>query len=296
MKLVDEDKALEARVISPDAFQALSPDRLKILSLLSKQSMHSADIARTLKMHDQTVYYHMKLLKRFGLVKQTGLEEKQGALAKKYECTTDALGIVIKNDWKTYRPKTASAPDFLKPFISKNKFDGFFVVGSPDPHGKYRARGSEFCALELSAYIAQYSAVSYPAYLLDTEVREEHKKNNLILIGGPKVNTLVSEVNDFLPIKFKKDSFEIYSTLSKKTYGENVGFIESIENPFNPDKKILVIAGNNHVSTRVAILAVFKNRLDLEKGNSFKNEEFAKVVQGFDEDGDGIIDVVEILE
>ena len=34
----------------------------------------------------------------------------------------------------------------------------------------------------------------------------------------------------------------------------------------------------------------------MEKGNNFDAGTFAKVVLGFDEDGDGIVDAVEILE
>lgn len=296
MKLVQDDKELNATELKQEDFSVLSTDRLKILALLAKEPMHSADIAKILKMHDQTVYYHMKLLKQHGLVVQTSIEEKQGGLAKKFECSAEALAVVIKKDWRTFRAKASEAPSFLKPFINKGRFNGLFVVGSPDPHGKYRARGSEFCALELSAYIGQYGSLSYPIYLLDTEMRAEHKKENLIIVGGPKVNTVMNEVNEALPIHFKKDSFEVYSTLSKRTYAENVGFIESIPNPFDSSKRVLVAAGNNHTATRVAIMAIFKNKAELEKGNEFDASVFAKVVQGFDEDGDGIADAVEILE
>ncbi|MFH1780113.1 MAG: S-layer protein [Candidatus Micrarchaeota archaeon] len=295
IKIVQEDKSLDAIEVSESDLSILSQDRLKILAVLAREPMHSADLARELKMHDQTVYYHMKLLKQHGLIQQTGVEEKQGALAKKFECTTDALAVIIKKNWNTYRPKTALAPSFLKPFIKKSRFDGFFVIGSPEPHGKYRSRGSEFSALELSAYLGQYCSFIHPLYLLDTELKEKNKKENLIVLGGLKVNTLAEQINDFLPIHFTK-RFDVYSKLSKKTYSENIGFIESIENPFNKEKRILVIAGSNHAATRVATMAVYKNRVELEKGNAFDSSVFAKVVQGFDEDGDGIVDAVEILE
>ena len=75
-----------------------------------------------------------------------------------------------------------------------------------------------------------------------------------------------------------------------------MGIIETIDSPFATGKKIFVIAGRDHNATRVGILAIIKKKKELERGNNFDPEIFAKVAQGFDEDGDGIVDAVEILE
>ena len=170
------------------------------------------------------------------------------------------------------------------------------VLGSPDAHGKYRARGSELCVAELAMLLGNYASASYPLYFLDTELREKEKKGNLIVVGGPKVNTLLMEVNSHLPIRFDEHSFAIKSILSGKSYEENVAMLQIVENPFNRARKMLVVAGTTHLTTRVAILALIKEREKISKPNTSDSRVWAKVVQGFDEDGDGIADAVEVLE
>jgi hypothetical protein len=51
-----------------------------------------------------------------------------------------------------------------------------------------------------------------------------------------------------------------------------------------------------HFGTRVAVLSLLQKTRELEKGNFHDSSKIAKVVQGFDENGDGIVDAVEILE
>ena len=144
--------------------------------------------------------------------------------------------------------------------------------------------------------LGQYAAFSPPLYCLDTEARGELKHRNLILLGGPKVNTVVNEINEHLPIYFEGKTFGIHSRLSGKRYEENVGIVEVVENPFNKTKKILLAAGLNQASTRTAVLALINELDKMSDGNMFDKKQLAHVVQGFDEDGDGIVDAVEILE
>jgi S-layer protein (TIGR01564 family) len=112
----------------------------------------------------------------------------------------------------------------------------------------------------------------------------------LILAGGPKVNTLVAEINDKLPIRYTRDNAEVYSSVSKKTYSGNIGVVELVANPFAKTKFVLVVSGLNQNGTRAAVLAVVKHP------EWFTGSRIAIVVEGFDEDGDGQVDGVERLE
>jgi len=183
-------------------------------------------------------------------------------------------------------------------FIDGGRLDAKLVLGSPDAHGKFRGRGSEYCAAELGAWLGGFAAFDYPLFLLDTEVRDADRKRNLFLLGGPRVNTLVDEANASLPVRFEEKTFGVESRLSGRKYGENVGFLEIADSPFAGarGRKIFVIAGSNHIATRVAVLALVKETRRVEEGNLFDRSAIAKVVQGFDEDGDGIVDAVEFLE
>ncbi|MFH1056516.1 MAG: S-layer protein [Candidatus Micrarchaeota archaeon] len=295
-KLVLEDKALDAKIIREKTLKIFSEDRLRILELLSQGPKYPAEVAKELKMHLQTAYYHFNLLEKAGVIERGETEEKRGALAKKFVFNADALAVVVRENWKPFGAKRKKPPAFLEPFVKEGFINAKIVVGSPDPHGPYRGRGSELCAMELSALLGQYGSFEYPLYYLDTEVRSEVLKENLFILGGPKVNTLLEKVNKHLPIKFDEKTFDVVSKPSGKTYAENVGIIESIDSPFAEGKKILVIAGRDHHATRVGILAILKKQKELEKGNNADPKVFAKIAQGFDEDGDGIVDEVEILE
>ena len=298
MKIIDGEKSLNCVEVKHESLAALSTDRMKILSVLASEPKYPAQLARELKMQVQTVYYHMRLLERAGLIKIQGMEEKGGAMAKRYAVAGEAVATVLNT--KAWRPfsavRSVHSPTFFAPFIDNGVFDGKMVLGSPDPHGKFRGRASEFCACELSMFLGNYCSFSFPLYYLDTELRETHKKNNLILVGGPKVNSLVAEVNSALPIRFDEKTFALHSSLSGKRYGENVGVVELIQSPFSKAKKILFVGGMNYSSTRAAVLAVVSKAKLVEKGNSFDSSQLARVVEGFDEDGDGIIDSVEFLE
>ena len=297
MKLVNEGKAVECSIVKPEAFSALSKERIKILEYLAKNPSYPAEISRELGMQVQTVYYHVRELQRNGLVQLLEMEEHGGAMAKKYGVAANALAVVLREAWMPFAEKSGKeAPRSLAPFVKDGFFNGKFVLGSPDPHGKYRSRASEFCACELSMFLGRFGSFSFPLYYLDTELREAHKKNNLVLIGGPKVNSLVSEVNSYLPIKFDEHTFDVYSTVSKKRFAETVGIVELIDNPFAKGKKLLFAGGMNYQSTRAAVLAIVTKWKEVEKGNSFNSGIIARVVEGFDEDGDGVIDNVEFLE
>lgn len=297
-KLVVDERALDAKVIEEKTLKIFSEDRLRILELLSRGPKYPAEVAKELKMHLQTAYYHFNLLEKAGVISRGNTEEKRGALAKKFVFNESALAVVVKDDWKPFASTKRKPPSFFEPFLSEGFIDAKIIVGSPDPHGPYRARGSELCAMELTAVLGQYGSFEYPLYYLDTEARERVLGENLFLLGGPKVNTVLEKVNAHLPVRFDEKTFDVVSKPSGKTYSENVGIIESVVNPFAPHahKRIFVIAGRDFHATRVGILAILKKKRDLEGGNNFDASVFAKVAQGFDEDGDGIVDEVEILE
>ncbi len=293
----DEGKSLGCKEMNEESIGVLSEERLQMLKLISKEPMYPAQIARKMGMQVQAAYYHIRLLEKAGLAGFVEYEERGGGMAKKFSSVSDSLAIVLNDKgWGEYREKKEKVPGLLKPFIRNGVFDGRVVLGSPDPHGKYRARGNELCMVEFSMLLGQYAGFSFPLYSLDTEVNEKDKEGNLVLAGGPKVNTLVAEVNKHLPIRFEERSFDVYSTLSGKKYGENIGLVELVENPFNKKKKVLLLGGLNQNGTRAAVLALVTRMREIGGGNTYNQDIIAKVVEGFDDNGDGVVDAVEILE
>jgi DNA-binding transcriptional ArsR family regulator len=311
MKFLVEDtktgqKAYETLLVDkPSLFSVLSTElALKIIKELGKEPSCAMDVARRLKVHEQKVYYHMRRLEELGLIKIVNMEERVGAIAKIYAPISSVVSFKLFEGEHTNDVKTRAAElNFLRPFIEDGKLNSIIVVGSPDPHGKYKAPASDgYCAIDLGMFLGQFINNSkIPYYKLDTQVQNEDLKKNLILVGGPKTNIIADKINKQLPIYFdySKEFLEwnIVSTLSKTVYREaQTGFIVKIPSPFVTGKEILVFSGKGFKGTRAAVLAFIKHFKKVMEGNSVKRDVIAKVVQGIDMDSDGIIDEVEFLE
>lgn len=288
IKIVSDGKALDAVLVDEKTLSVLNEDRLRLLRALAEKPGFATELAKRLRMHPQTAYYHLRILLSQKLIRLERFEEKQGGIAKRYVSCAQGLALAL-GPWKPFGQGRRKVPAYLNGFVKDGFLDAKIVVGSPEPHGKYRARGSEFPAIELSAYLAQFGEFEHPLYYLDTEAQGKVLDQNLVLVGGPKVNQLVQAANPHLPIRFGSQ-FEIESTRSGKKYGEDVGIVQTAPSLFAEGRKILVAAGLSHHTTRVAVLAL------LRKKTWYDETDLAHVVQGFDEDGDGIVDAVEVLE
>ena len=86
------------------------------------------------------------------------------------------------------------------------------------------------------------------------------------------------------------------SQKTKNVYtADTIGLIAKIVNPWDKEKRVIVFAGNKAVGTKACVLALtkfWKQALENYQGE----DNFATVIQGFDLDGDGKVDSIEVLE
>jgi DNA-binding transcriptional ArsR family regulator len=283
----------------------------KILTILSKKEMYPLEMAKQLGMHEQKIYYHIRKLAKAGAITVVREEKKKGATAKYYKTVSPAFGVEFPQGYKPIQNICTLSFDeplekFFKEFIDNGTFDGKIVVGSPQPHGPFKtsARDGHYAA-HLALFLGQFAKMPAEfAVKLDVDVKvEKEEKNNLILVGGPGTNLLTEEVNDYLPIKFIMQSsgqgFLLGGLSSKKTgqvYTSDVsGVVAKIVNPWDSSKRIVVLAGNKAVGTKACVLALtnfWKKTLEKYKGE----ENFAVAIHGFDLDGDGKVDSIEVNE
>ena len=284
----------------------------KILVMLSEKEMYPLEIAKKLGVHEQKVYYHVRKLARAGAIAVVREEAKKGAIAKYYRAASPAFGIELPQGYKTIQRLSLIGLDeqiqkFFKEFIGKDStFEGKIVVGSPTPHGPFKtsARDGHY-ASHLTFFLGQFAKMPEEfAIKLDVDVKaEKEEKNNLILVGGPGTNLLTQELNEYLPIRFNmqpsEQGFLFGGLVSRKTSNvytaDTVGLIAKIVNPWDNTKRIIVLAGNKAVGTKACVLALtsfWKKTLKSYNGE----DTFAKVIQGFDLDGDGKVDSIEVLE
>ncbi len=284
----------------------------KILVMLSEKEMYPLEIAKKLGIHEQKVYYHTRKLARAGAIVVAREEKKKGAIAKYYKVVSPAFGIELPRGYRTIQKLSLLGIDeqiekFFKEFIKEDgTFEGKIVVGSPTPHGPFKtsARDGHYASY-LTFFLGQFAKMPEEFVIkLDVDVKaEKEEKNNLILVGGPGTNLLTQEVNEYLPIRFNmqpsEQGFLFGGLVSRKTLhvytADTVGLIAKIVNPWDNTKRIMVLAGNKAVGTKACVLALAnfwkKTLKDYDCGGSF-----ATVIQGFDLDGDGKVDSIEVPE
>jgi hypothetical protein len=237
-------------------------------------------------------------------------EKKHGATAKYYKTTSNAFGIELGGNYKPI-PNIAlnvdeKASSFFKEFITNNTFEGKIIVGSPSPHGRFKtsARDGHYAA-HLAFFLGQFSRMPNEfAVKLDVDVKaEKEEKNNLILVGGPGTNLITQELNEYLPIKFIMQSSSqgfllggLNSQKTQQTYtNDSAGLIAKIKNPWDKNKSIIILAGNKAVGTKACVLALTSFSQKTLK-DYIGQDSFAVAIQGFDLDGDGKVDSIEVNE
>lgn len=302
------NQIMPARIF-PDAKLAqsvLQPTRWRILSELTIAEACAKDLSKKIGTSEQVICYHLKELERSGLIKLEKTVKKRGALAKYYKAEQKAIAVIpsiASMKGSSDAPQealTEAAKKLLEPFISQGRLNGHIVLGSPDAHGIFRSRAR--CgdrATDLALFIGSLLPISRESVVrLDTEISQEELMRNLILVGGPRVNTVTMTVNEHLSITYELTGHNLMiSRISGKSYaGEDEGAIQMIVNPMNPESRILVVAGNTYLGTRAAVLALIKYTHQVASGNSLNRNIVASVVSGLDVNSDGLVDDVEFLE
>ncbi len=294
---IDDTKYID----DPKVLKALDHKlRRQILRLMLGRDMCSLDIAKELEINEQNIYYHMNILDSAGLIELKERQQVRGAVAKVFGVGSRSFTFTLGSRWrpgdeilKKDMPKRTK--DFFSPFIKDSVLDSKIVVGSPDPHGPYKARSRDgHYAIELGIYLGNYCKLNteFSTMLdVDTDMRKEE---NLIVVGGPVTNLIMSKINDDLPVKFSESppwgikGREIYTD-------ENIGMIARFKHPHSKEKAIIAIAGIRFSGTKAAVLAMTRHT-DLVLNRYTGQKEYFCIVQGFDLDGDGKIDSIEIIE
>jgi len=275
----------------------------KILEHLAKGPSYPSSIARELGVYHQSVYYHMRKLEQAGLVKKVGKRVVRGGSADLYSLASD--GYAVEFDVKGH-PFEGPAPvarsrglgRFLEEFVRESEFDGWVVVGSPEPHGPNRTQGRDgHYAIQLGFALGHFVRLpeAFPVKL-DVDIKNEKlERSNLIIVGGPRTNIVAAEVNDRLPVRFSGESFwgSMVDEGGTRYLSEREGLIAKIRNPWDESKWCVVAAGLSGAGTKAAIIGMTNFADQVLEG--YGGGEYAVVIRGVDLNGDGKVDSVEVL-
>ncbi len=295
---------LPTKEVKPQHLRHISQTAWRILQELSREPNYPKALARKLRLHEQKIYYHIRNLKKAGLIRVVRQENIGGIIANYYGLDKPAFTIKLQEPKPIRNLKTMKKEheNFLRPFVEDGQFNALFVVGSTEPHGTHRAKAEDAThGIAMALLFGSFLNIVNDYHVKwDTEITKGDLNRNIILIGGPAINSVVSKINNKLPIRFVKKGevyYSIYSTISKKHYtSENIGVIVKAKNPFNKDKYVLVIAGRRYSGTRAAVISLIKNLDEIANGNRHNPNVHAKVVDGIDLDSDGQVDSIDIKE
>lgn len=293
------EKPSEMRILS-------NPIAWKIVNLLASRPMYPAQIAKELKIYEQSAYYYIRKLLTIRAIGQVETSFVRGGTAKLYRTEFAAFGMEMNwGERKFENLKNGkinrNVQTFFEDFIDDGLFNGTIVVGTPDPHGPYRssARDGHY-ATQLAFFLGSFCSLPQNFVVkLDVDAKSEKisRTENIISVGGPGTNIITSEFNRYLPIRFDETNFwsGLIAPHGRTHTLDNHGLITKIRNPFSENVNIVVIAGVRSAGTKSAIIALTSHGNEiLKKFDQDKN--WALVVQGFDMDSDGKIDTIDIVD
>ena len=288
----------------PDGFRPASGALgQKILVLLSAGPKYPAEMARALRVHHQTVYYHIGRLERAGLITRVRSRQIRGGEANLFELASDgyAVEFPVKGEpLPTLRSsgRSRALGRFFGEFFRGGELDGWVVVGSPVQHGASgtQARDGHY-AVQLGFALGQF--VNLPSTFpvkLDVDLRAEKLLgSNLIVVGGPRNNVIAEELNPNLPFRFSQGGWgSIVDNEANAHTSELDSVVAKIGNPWDRSKTCVVIAGLTGAGTKAAVIGVCNYAETLFR--NYDSGGFAALLRGVDRDGDGKVDSVDILK
>jgi hypothetical protein len=213
-----------------------------------------------------------------------------------YRAISRALPFTIVQSSLKLPVETFSGITFSS--VTRNPNECIIVVGSKLDHGPYK-KGSMNEDWEAARNLQ--SKFNLAAIKSDTELNEkERNNNNLILVGGPLVNTITHDVSGYLPISLSSitqggvNMKGVYSTISGKYYqGREFGIIEVIPNNVNPRKIIIVAFGLNREGTTASVDMLTNNIDELDTMNKYDNKYPAKLIRVTRDDNNKLSSVIE---
>jgi len=291
-------KPSEMRILS-------NPIAWKIVNLLAGRPMYPAQIAKELKIYEQSAYYYIRKLLTIRAISQVETSFVRGGTAKLYKTEFAAFGIEMNWGEKKFEAVNGkinrNVQTFFEDFIDDGLFKGTIVVGAPDPHGPYRssARDGHYAA-QLAFFLGSFCGLPQNFVVkLDVDAKSEKisRTVNIISIGGPGTNIITSEFNRYLPIRFDETNFwsGLIAPHGRTHTLDNHGLIAKIRNPYSEKLNIVIIAGVRSAGTKSAVIALTNHGNEILKKYNQENN-WALVVQGFDMDSDGKIDTIDIVD
>ena len=297
-----EKRAYNSLVLEPGKLGILNSSlSVKIVQELAKKPGCALDVARSLKIHEQKIYYHLRKLESAGIINLLRLEKRYGMTAKIYGVVSPVISTKLYDDGFSLKKndiKELQMLRFLKPFIDDGKLNATLIIGDPYPHGRhdtYSTSGPHTIDLAI-LFGSLVSNPGYPVYKLDIYASESDLKKNLILLGNSKENTVIERFNSACPFDYNPEKECFISRKTGKEYSDpRIGLIAKFPNPLAKAKWILQFSGIRTRGFQSSVIAFTQNTGAIIKSIQ-KDGSLSVLVEGLDKDGDGVIDSARVVE
>ncbi|MFQ6051794.1 MAG: hypothetical protein ACE5K4_08885 [Candidatus Hydrothermarchaeota archaeon] len=150
---------------------------------------------------------------------------------------------------------------FPESFLLEGKINTKIVIGSGAPAQDLVS------AIDLSTYLGSFAKRGeFSSSSTDKDVSDAiFANNNLVVIGGPAINTICARINENLPVRFSKNKDWSIVSEKGKYYEPGTGVVEIITNPKNPEKTILVVAGLDRWGTYAGVRYLISSKTKISK-------------------------------
>lgn len=168
---------------------------------------------------------------------------------------------------------------FPYPFNQRPDLDDLLLVVPDDPQAEDLDGMLRLAAMLGAATRGDYLTVSaVPA----SEVSEAMRQGrHLIVLGRPTANTLIQELNEWLPQPFEDGTDllrpQIDSVVFVQDPERDAGLIEELASPWNPEQTVLVLTGTTGKGVSLAYEALL-SRADELAGNVAVTEELTGTI------------------
>ncbi|MCR8743999.1 cellulose biosynthesis cyclic di-GMP-binding regulatory protein BcsB [Romboutsia lituseburensis] len=159
--------------------------------------------------------------------------------------------------------KNLNFKNYPNPFVNNDKFDDLKVI-IPDSSSSEDLTNIS----NIISYIGRDVNINSGDFtvLKSSEIKNEDKKSNLIIIGTPKNNQLIKDINKNLNLKFKSDYSGFESDDNIKfvgKYASEIASIQLIESPYERAKATMVVSSTNPKD--LSLVRVYLSDLRLTK-------------------------------
>jgi hypothetical protein len=199
--------------------------------------------------------------------------------------------LTISDQTKVHLPAVPGLPSDSASLLDLKSYPGLFMTQSDLGDLAFVLPKSDSSAWKIAGQMAYQIGSAANPLISNLEVvyaddipQQVLNDNSLVMIGKASTIPLLSQINDRLPAPFDFETDTANESQMQVVYripsGMSVGYLELLPSPFNPEKPILVLAGNSDDGVALAGNALMVPELSSQLSGVFAVTNGTQVATG----------------